>query len=140
MASPAETPYRLEEEGLTKVSYSNPTAKEHLNGFADTDVPSNKERGHKSFFQGIDQHGIARTRDPKGKHIKQMSRKSQQSKHAVEQNIPPPPKPTIPDGVSIPDGEHNWLALWDISDEQIERRIMEKRNTKAAERKALRVK
>ncbi|KAL8631613.1 hypothetical protein Q9189_002619 [Teloschistes chrysophthalmus] len=69
-----------------------------------------------------------------------MSRKSQQSKHAVRQDLPSSLKPRIPDGISIPDGEQDWLALWDISDEQIERRIMDQRKIKTAERKALRLK
>ncbi|KAL9589414.1 MAG: hypothetical protein Q9203_001801 [Teloschistes exilis] len=130
----------LEEEGLTKVSSSNTTAKEHLNGVADTAFSSNEECGYDLTTPSIDRDCTARIEDAKGEHIQQMSRKSQHSKHAVRQDFPSSPKPRIPDGISIPDGEQDWLVLWDISDEQIERRIMDQRNTKTAERKALRLK
>lgn len=53
---------------------------------------------------------------------------------------PAPPKPIIPPDIPLPGGEENWLALWDISDEQLERRIMREKKRKAAERKALRLK
>ncbi|KAI4264479.1 MAG: hypothetical protein L6R42_000404 [Xanthoria sp. 1 TBL-2021] len=52
---------------------------------------------------------------------------------------PRSPKPRIPAGISLPDGEQDWLALWDLPDAEIERRIMRLKKGKAAERKALRV-
>lgn len=52
---------------------------------------------------------------------------------------PRPPKPRIPASISLPDGEQDWLALWDLPDEEIERRIMRLKKGKAAERKVLRV-
>ena len=66
--------------------------------------------------------------------------KSQQKKRAALEIRPPPPKPTIPEDIPIPDGEENWLALWDLPDEQLERRVLREKKRKAAERKALRVK
>ena len=71
-----------------------------------------------------------------------MSRlsKTQQKKRAALEPRPPPPKPTMPQGVSIPEGEENWLGLWDLSDDQLERRVLRAKKRKAAERKALRLK
>ena len=66
--------------------------------------------------------------------------KTQQKKRAALEPRPPPPKPTIPEGVSIPEGEENWLLLWDLPDDQLERRCLREKKRKAAERKALRVK
>ncbi|KAL8731729.1 MAG: hypothetical protein Q9166_003176 [cf. Caloplaca sp. 2 TL-2023] len=53
--------------------------------------------------------------------------------------LQPPPKPVIPDGITLPDGEQDWLALWDLPNEKIERRILRAKKEKAAERKALRI-
>ena len=64
--------------------------------------------------------------------------KSQQKKIAALQPRPPPPKPTLPEGVSIPTSEEEWLALWDLADEELERRVQRAKRSKAAERKALR--
>ena len=66
--------------------------------------------------------------------------KTQQKKRAALEPRAPPPKPTIPENIQIPDGEENWLALWNLSDEQLERRVLREKKRKAAERKALRVK
>lgn len=78
---------------------------------------------------------IGRIEDP----AKKMS-KTQQKKRAALEPRPPPPKPTMPDGISVPDGETNWLALWDLPDDQLERRVIREKKRKAAERKALRTK
>lgn len=66
--------------------------------------------------------------------------KTQQKKRAALEPRPPPPKPIIPQGFSIPEGEENWLELWDLPDDQLERRVFRAKKRKAAERKALRVK
>lgn len=66
--------------------------------------------------------------------------KKQQKKRAALEPRPPPQKPTIPENIPIPDGEENWLALWDLPDDQLERRVLREKKRKAAERKALRVK
>ena len=64
--------------------------------------------------------------------------KTQQKRLVALETQPPPPKPIIPENVSIPDGEEDWLALWDLSDDQLERRILREKRCKAAERKTLR--
>ena len=66
--------------------------------------------------------------------------KTQQKKRAALEPRLAPPKPTIPQGILIPEGEENWLELWDLPDDQLERRVRRARKRKAAERKALRVK
>lgn len=66
--------------------------------------------------------------------------KTQQRKLEALAPRPAPPKPTIPAHIQLPDGEEDWLALWDLSDEQLEKRVMKGKKRKAAERKALRVK
>ncbi|PQE25994.1 wound-responsive ked protein [Rutstroemia sp. NJR-2017a BBW] len=49
--------------------------------------------------------------------------KNAQKKKAKYEPKPVPPKPTIPKGIEIPEGEENWLKLWDLSDGDIERRL-----------------
>ena len=66
--------------------------------------------------------------------------KTQQKKRAALEPRPPPPKPVIPQGVSLPVGEENWLEMWDLPDDQLERRVLRAKKRKAAERKALRLK
>lgn len=51
---------------------------------------------------------------------------------------PVPPKPVIPEGYSIPEGEEDFLALWDISDEGIKQRMIKQKQKKGLERKHLR--
>lgn len=64
----------------------------------------------------------------------------QQRRLALYEPRPVPPKPTIPDGILIPEGEENWLSLWDLPEDQVERRVTREKKRKAAERKALRLK
>lgn len=66
--------------------------------------------------------------------------KTQLKKREALAPRPPPPKPIIPEGISIPADEENWLASWDLSDHELERRVIKEKRRKAAERKALRVK
>lgn len=66
--------------------------------------------------------------------------KTQQKKRAALEPRSPPPKPTLPEGVDIPEREERWLDLWDLSDDQLERRVLREKKRKAAERKALRIK
>lgn len=65
---------------------------------------------------------------------------NQQKKLALLEERPPPPRPVIPSGIELPEGEENWLALWDLSDDELERRVIREKKRKAAERKALREK
>ena len=66
--------------------------------------------------------------------------KSQRRKQAALQPRSPLPRPTLPEGAVIPKGETNWIALWDLDDEELERRVNRVKRRKAADRKALRVK
>jgi hypothetical protein len=51
--------------------------------------------------------------------------KTQQKKMEQYAPRPPPPKPTIPEGIQIPEDEpENWIELWDLPDEELERRIV----------------
>lgn len=70
---------------------------------------------------------------------KKMS-KSQQRKLAKYEPRPAPPKPVLPEGISIPEGEENWIAMWDLPNEEVERRVMRAKRRAAAARKALRTK
>lgn len=49
-----------------------------------------------------------------------------------------PAKPVLPKGVSLPEGEENWLALWDVDDGEIEKGIARQKNEKKRAAKALR--
>ncbi|KAF7956442.1 hypothetical protein EAE96_003783 [Botrytis aclada] len=78
--------------------------------------------------------------NPERIHLLDGEKKSHISKTALKKKKmyepkPVPPKPIIPEGVALPEGEENWLALWDISDGQIEQRIaMAKREAGNAKR------
>ena len=79
------------------------------------------------------------TAKPEDPSVRKMS-KTQQRKLAKYEPRPPPPKPVLPEGISIPEGEENWIDLWDLPDEELERRVLRAKKRKAAARKALRVK
>ena len=66
--------------------------------------------------------------------------KSQQKRLTKFEPRPPPPRPILPKGVSVPEGEENWIALWDLPDNELERRVLRAKKRAAAARKALRVK
>lgn len=67
--------------------------------------------------------------------------KTQQKKMDQYAPRPPPAKPMIPDGIEIPEGEpENWIELWDLPDEELERRIVRAKKRAAKERKELRIK
>jgi hypothetical protein len=60
----------------------------------------------------------------------------------MEQNAPrpPPPKPTIPDDIEIPEDEpEDWIKLWDLPDEELERRVVRAKRRAAREKKELRM-
>lgn len=79
----------------------------------------------------------AKTQKPRGRGLS----KTQQRKQEQNPPRPPPPKPTIPDGVQLPDDEDEpWLDLWDLSDEDVERRVVRAKRRAAQERKNLRIK
>lgn len=67
--------------------------------------------------------------------------KTQQKKLEAHVPKPPPPKPVIPPHVQWPsDEEENWLELWDLPDNELERRVLRAKKKAAAGRKALRIK
>ena len=66
--------------------------------------------------------------------------KSQLKKLAKYAPRPPPPRPTIPNNICIFEGEVDWLSLWDLDDQEIERRIVREKRRKVTARKALRMK
>lgn len=92
-----------------------------------------------SLHNGINPARLARMDIGRAEQPPPKMSKTQQKKRAAFEPRPPPPKPIIPEGISILDGEINWLALWDLSDDQLERRVIREKKRKAAERKALRV-
>ncbi|KAH7409060.1 small acidic protein family-domain-containing protein [Cadophora sp. MPI-SDFR-AT-0126] len=88
-------------------------------------------------------HGLpAPTHFPAKEALKSMQRPKKISKkqlHRQEQLKPQPipPKPVIPEGISLPEGEEDLLALWDITDEQILKRLADRKREKAKSRKQL---
>ena len=67
--------------------------------------------------------------------------KTQQRKAAQFEARTPPPKPVIPEGIDPPsDEEENWLELWDLGDDEIERRVQRVKERAAKARKDLRIK
>jgi hypothetical protein len=67
--------------------------------------------------------------------------KTQQKKAAKFESKPPPPKPVIPEGIELPsDEEEDWLALWDLGDAEIEKRILRMKRKATKARKDLRIK
>ena len=66
--------------------------------------------------------------------------KTHQRKLEALKPKPPPPKPIIPDHIFLSPSEENFIALWDLSDTELERRVLRAKRRKAAERKALRQK
>lgn len=89
---------------------------------------------------GLHPDRVGRVDGTPGQTVPRNISKKQQKKLALYEPRPPPPKPTIPEGVSIPDGEEDWLSLWDLPADLVERRVTREKKRKAAERKALRVK
>ena len=60
------------------------------------------------------------------------------SEHKQPNDVLERPKPHIPEGIKLPSGEENWLALWDLTDAEIEARLARAKKKAAAQRKALR--
>jgi hypothetical protein len=64
--------------------------------------------------------------------------KTQQQKKARLEPRPPPLKPVIPGGITLPEGEVNFISMWDITDEQIQKRLSEEKRKKSSARSNLR--
>ena len=114
-------------ESLTKTKDEDPKAEEAV----DQSVSLQKD---------LHPDRVGRVEGAGGQAMLMKISKKQQKKLALYEPRPPPPKPTIPESVSIPGGEENWLALWDLSENEVERRVTREKKRKAAERKALRLK
>merc|ERR1711939_1091217 len=86
--------------------------------------------------RAIDQGLPAPTRYPAKEALKNMQRPMRISKKQLQRQEqlepqPVPPKPVIPEGISSPEGEEDLLALWDITDEQITKRLANQKRKKA---------
>lgn len=66
--------------------------------------------------------------------------KTQQRKLEALKPKTEPPRPILPSHITLPEGEENFMALWDLTDTELERRVLREKRRKAAERKALRLK
>jgi len=66
--------------------------------------------------------------------------KTQQRKLEALKPKTEPPRPILPSHITLPEGEENFIALWDLTDTELERRVLREKRRKAAERKALRLK
>ena len=64
--------------------------------------------------------------------------KKQLKRQTELQSRPTPPRPVLPEGISLAEGEENFIALWDITDEEIHKRMSNEKRKRSTERKALR--
>ncbi|KAJ5035418.1 uncharacterized protein L3040_007887 [Drepanopeziza brunnea f. sp. 'multigermtubi'] len=71
------------------------------------------------------------------KRPKRISKKKLQRQEMLKRLQETPPKPIIPAGISLPEGEENMLALWDIPDTDIMKRLREQKKQKILARKDL---
>lgn len=72
---------------------------------------------------------------PNGK-PKKLSKKQQQRLDALSpKNVPP--KPVLPEGITIPAGEENLIELWDVDDQGIQARLTRQKSEKRASAGAL---
>ena len=108
------------------------------------DGPSDRQHQDTRAFDADDEHhsNVNPERRAQIKAQPQLPHrsKSQIKKLAKYAPRPPPPKPMIPDHIPLPEGEEDYLALWDLGDRELERRVIREKKRKAAGRKALRLK
>ncbi|CZR57891.1 uncharacterized protein PAC_07780 [Phialocephala subalpina] len=71
----------------------------------------------------------AKEEEPRNKKIS----KNQLKRQEMLKPKPVPPKPVIPKGIKLPEGEEDLVALWDITDQEIDARL---KAQKAAKRQA----
>ena len=104
------------------------------------DVPmEDADDGHEPTTNGEpSQDQPAQGNQPDAKSRRPGISKSQQRKLAKYEPRPPPPKPVLPEGVSIPEGEENFIEMWDFPDEEFERRVKRAKRRAAEVRKDLR--
>lgn len=92
--------------------------------------------------RAIDQGNTAPIEFPAKEALKRMKKPKKISKKQLKlqeqlEPQPIPPKPVIPNGTSLPEGGEDLLALWDITDEEIGKRLGEKKKEKTKSRKQL---
>ncbi|KAF8847014.1 hypothetical protein BDZ45DRAFT_360544 [Acephala macrosclerotiorum] len=76
----------------------------------------------------------AKEEEPRNKKIS----KNQLKRQEMLKPKPVPPKPIIPEGIPLPEGEENLIALWDITDQEIESRLKAQKAAKKQAGKDLR--
>ncbi|KAH8748544.1 hypothetical protein F5882DRAFT_386956 [Hyaloscypha sp. PMI_1271] len=79
-----------------------------------------------------------RSNQQTGTQAKRKISKKQQQRLEMLKPKPVPPKPVIPEGIALPEGEENLLELWDITDEEIAKRLRSKKKEKIIAGKTLR--
>jgi hypothetical protein len=79
-----------------------------------------------------------RSNQQTGTQAKRKISKKQQQRLEMLKPKPVPPKPVIPEGITLPEGEENLLELWDITDEEIAKRLRSKKKEKIIAGKTLR--
>ncbi|PMD59808.1 uncharacterized protein K444DRAFT_400753 [Hyaloscypha bicolor E] len=79
-----------------------------------------------------------RSNQQTGTNAKRKISKKQQQRLEMLKPKPVPPKPVIPEGIALPEGEENLLELWDITDEEIAKRLRSKKKEKIIAGKTLR--
>jgi hypothetical protein len=95
-------------------------------------APATNLQGAASFYGG----GEVANKNQQPK-VSRLSKKQQRRIEMLKPK-PVPPKPVIPEGISLPEGEEDLLALWDITDEEIQRRLKVKKKEKIQAGKNLR--
>jgi hypothetical protein len=83
-------------------------------------------------LQGISSERLAQIQGAK------IMSNTQKRKQAMYAPKPVPPKPVLPEGISLPEGEENMIALWDITDEDVVRRLAGIKRKKKQQRAAFR--
>lgn len=100
-----------------------------------------RKNGEVPAIDGVDPQRLAQIETVPGVPPPKRMSKTQQKKLEMYAPKPVPPKPVIPEGItlSLHAGEENFLALWDITDEQIQRRLGEVKRKKALARRQLKL-
>ena len=81
------------------------------------------------FIEVVNRQGLVQ--------IQKISKKQLQRREQLQPK-PVPPRPVIPEGIMLPEGEVNLIELWDITDQQITARLREQKKAKSQAGKDLR--
>jgi hypothetical protein len=125
-------------ERAAKLAPGIDEATAQISGVANNNINNHSTVGTQ-YNINLERHDFVHIPNSNETKTKRLS-KNQQKKLALIEERPQPPKPVIPNGIELPEGEENWVALWDLSDDGLERRVIREKKRKAAERKALREK